>query len=40
MTRDMPLAVCDKTAARLSGLARPDLIVTPPTWFYDGGGCC
>jgi ubiquinone/menaquinone biosynthesis C-methylase UbiE len=36
----LPLAVCDKTAARLSALGRPDLLVTGPTWFYDGGGCC
>jgi SAM-dependent methyltransferase len=40
MMRDQPLAVCDKTAAKLAALARPDLLVTPPTWFYDGGGCC
>lgn len=40
MERDMPLSVCDKTAARLSGLGRTDIMVTPSTWFYDGGGCC
>jgi len=40
LTRDLPLAVCDKTAAKLSTLGRPDLLVTGPTWFYDGGGCC
>ncbi|MFN7964960.1 MAG: arsenosugar biosynthesis arsenite methyltransferase ArsM [Acidobacteriota bacterium] len=40
MLRDMPLAVCDKTGAALERLQRPDLIVTPSTWFYDGGGCC
>jgi hypothetical protein len=40
MSRDMPLAVCDKTAADLEALARDDLLVTPSTWFYDGGGCC
>ena len=38
--RDLPMAVCDKTAAKLSALRRPDLLVTGPTWFYDGGGCC
>ena len=40
LTRDLPMAVCDKTAAKLSALRRPDLLVTGPTWFYDGGGCC
>ncbi len=40
MTRDMPLSVCDKTAAKLSRLDRRDLVITPSTWFYDGGGCC
>jgi SAM-dependent methyltransferase len=40
MTRDAPLAVCDKTGEKLERLGRADLIVTPSTWFYDGGGCC
>ena len=40
MTRDQPVAICDKTATRLTAFGRPDLLVTPPTWFYDGGGCC
>ena len=40
LTRDMPASVCDKTAARLESLGRDDLLVTPSTWFYDGGGCC
>jgi ubiquinone/menaquinone biosynthesis C-methylase UbiE len=40
LIRDMPMAICDKTAAKLERLGRPDLIVTSPTWFYDGGGCC
>ncbi|NNE43037.1 MAG: methyltransferase domain-containing protein [Gemmatimonadetes bacterium] len=40
LARDMPLAVCDKTAAALEALQRPDLLVTGSTWFYDGGGCC
>jgi SAM-dependent methyltransferase len=39
LTRDMPLAVCDKTAERLRGLDAP-ILVTPSTWFHDGGGCC
>lgn len=35
-----PMAVCDKTATALEALGRDDLIVTPSTYFYDGGGCC
>ncbi|MBI4365165.1 MAG: arsenosugar biosynthesis arsenite methyltransferase ArsM [Candidatus Latescibacteria bacterium] len=38
--RDVPLSVCRKTASRLRSLGRGDLIVTPPTWHYAGGGCC
>ena len=38
--RDVPLAVCRKTAGNLKRLGRPDLIVTEPTWHYAGGGCC
>ncbi len=37
---DQPLAVCDKTATALEALGRKDILVTPSTWFYDGGGCC
>ncbi len=40
LPRNRPLPVCDKTAARLEALGREDLVVTPSTWFYDGGGCC
>lgn len=40
LARDMPAAVCDKTAKKLEGLGRTDLVITPSTWFYDGGGCC
>jgi len=40
LTRDQPLAVCDKTARKLESLGNPDLFVTASTWFYDGGGCC
>lgn len=38
--RDVPLAVCRKTAGNLRRLGRADLIVTEPTWHYGGGGCC
>jgi SAM-dependent methyltransferase len=37
---NMPLAVCDKTAAALAGLGRSDIFISPSTYFYDGGGCC
>ena len=40
LRRDTPMAVCDKTAAALECRDNPDLLVTPSTWFYDGGGCC
>lgn len=40
MTRNQPLAVCDKTAGALAALGRDDLHITGSTWFYDGGGCC
>lgn len=40
LLRDVPLAVCDKTAAAMERLGRADLVVTPSTWHYAGGGCC
>ena len=40
LSSDMPLSVCEKTAAKLQRLERNDLLITAPTWFYDGGGCC
>ncbi|MFQ5671232.1 MAG: arsenosugar biosynthesis arsenite methyltransferase ArsM [Acidobacteriota bacterium] len=40
LRRNMPAAVCDKTAGQLESLERPDILVTSPTWHYDGGGCC
>ncbi len=40
LRRDLPLQVCDKTAARLEALADPNLVVTSPTYHYRGGGCC
>ncbi|OFZ73028.1 MAG: methyltransferase type 11 [Betaproteobacteria bacterium RBG_16_64_9] len=40
MTRNQPLAVCDKTARALAALGRDDIYVSESTWFYDGGGCC
>lgn len=40
LTRNQPLAVCDKTAAALAALGRDDIHLSASTWFYDGGGCC
>jgi hypothetical protein len=40
LQRDQPLVICDKAARRLEALRRADLVLTPSTWFYDGGGCC
>lgn len=40
LARDLPLGVCDKTAAALEGLGRDDLVVTESTWHYPGDGCC
>jgi SAM-dependent methyltransferase len=40
LVRDIPMAVCDKTATALAAARREDLIVTDSTWHYAGGGCC
>jgi SAM-dependent methyltransferase len=40
LTRNQPLAVCDKTAGALAALGRKDIFISPSTFFYDGGGCC
>jgi len=40
LVRDVPLGVCDKTAAALSALGRDDLVITGSTWHYAGDGCC
>lgn len=39
LSRGVPAAVCDKTAVKLGALG-DDFVVTPSTWFHDGGGCC
>jgi len=38
--KNQPLAVCDKTANDLINLSNEDLLVTPSTFHYNGGGCC
>jgi SAM-dependent methyltransferase len=40
LERGVPLAVCDKTAAKFSRQFSQDVIVTESTWHYSGGGCC
>jgi SAM-dependent methyltransferase len=40
MQRGIPLAVCDKTAAKLAQHFPDQVMVTASTWHYDGGGCC
>jgi SAM-dependent methyltransferase len=38
--RGLPAAVCDKTARNLRLNCPQDILVTPSTWHYTGGGCC
>ncbi|HIK46000.1 MAG TPA: arsenosugar biosynthesis arsenite methyltransferase ArsM [Leptolyngbyaceae cyanobacterium M65_K2018_010] len=38
LQRGVPMAVCDKTALALSH--DPEILITPSTWHYSGGGCC
>lgn len=40
MQPGLPLAVCDKTATNLASRFPEEIVLTPSTWFYDGGGCC
>jgi SAM-dependent methyltransferase len=40
LQRGVPLAVCDKTAAKLALQFPQEAIVTDSTWHYSGGGCC
>lgn len=40
LQNNMPLSVCDKTAAQLAALGRNDIFISDSTWFYNGGGCC
>lgn len=40
LTRGLPVAVCDKTAAKLSASQPTEILTTDSTWHYDGGGCC
>lgn len=38
LSRGIPSAVCDKTAAKLGTLNQ--ILITDSTWHYNGGGCC
>lgn len=40
MQRGVPLAVCDKTAAKLARRFPNEVLLTSSTWHYVGGGCC
>ncbi len=40
LLKNQPLAICDKTSAKLEELNRDDLFISPSTYHYDGGGCC
>ena len=40
LLKNQPLAICDKTSAKLEELNRNDLFISPSTYHYDGGGCC
>ena len=40
LMNNQPLSVCDKTALNLEKLNRSDLLITPSTYHYNGGGCC
>ncbi|NJR58689.1 MAG: methyltransferase domain-containing protein [Cyanobacteria bacterium CRU_2_1] len=40
LQRGIPLAVCDKTAAKFALQFLQDVIITDSTWHYNGGGCC
>jgi ubiquinone/menaquinone biosynthesis C-methylase UbiE len=40
LQRGIPLAVCDKTAAKFALQFPQDVMTTDSTWHYMGGGCC
>lgn len=39
LQQNMPLAVCDKTAAALAA-SHDQIHISESTWHYNGGGCC
>jgi hypothetical protein len=40
LQKGLPVAVCDKTAAKLAKDFPQEVLITHSTWHYDGGGCC
>jgi ubiquinone/menaquinone biosynthesis C-methylase UbiE len=40
LQRGIPLAVCDKTAAKFALQFPQEVMITDSTWHYSGGGCC
>lgn len=40
LQQGVPLAVCDKTAAKFADQFPQQVIVTDSSWHYTGGGCC
>ena len=40
LPKGIPTGVCDKTAKALGAVAPETVLITPPTWHYQGDGCC
>ncbi|MGL5034715.1 MAG: arsenosugar biosynthesis arsenite methyltransferase ArsM [Microcystaceae cyanobacterium] len=40
LSQGIPAAVCDKTATKLEKEYPEEILITPSTWHYQGGGCC
>jgi ubiquinone/menaquinone biosynthesis C-methylase UbiE len=40
LQRGVPVAVCDKTAAKFAASIPEKVLITNSTWYYTGGGCC
>lgn len=40
LLKNLPLAVCDKTASAIASINRKDIFISESTFHYNGGGCC
>ncbi|MEM9246275.1 MAG: arsenosugar biosynthesis arsenite methyltransferase ArsM [Cyanobacteria bacterium P01_F01_bin.153] len=40
LPKGIPTGVCDKTASALAKTDPDTVLITPPTWHYQGDGCC
>jgi ubiquinone/menaquinone biosynthesis C-methylase UbiE len=40
LQQGVPAAVCDKTARNLGNSYPDTIMITPSSWYYQGGGCC